>query len=99
MIGCIWPPKNIKLLNPLSVPLLNTLILLSSGILLTYAHRALILGYKKNTLDGLFATIIYGFIFTVFQIIEYTYADFSIQDSVYGSLFYICTGFHGFCLK
>jgi cytochrome c oxidase subunit 3 len=71
-------------------------VLLSSGVMLTYAHRALTLGAKFSTVDGLLATILYGLIFSVFQIIEYTYTDFSIQDSIYGSLFYICTGFHGF---
>lgn len=64
--------------------------------MLTYAHRALTLGSKLSTTDGLLATIIYGLIFSTFQILEYTYIDFSIQDSIYGSLFYICTGFHGF---
>ena len=86
----------IQLLDPLSLPNLNTLILLSSGVFLTYAHRALICGYKAEAVDGLFGTIIYGIIFTFFQAVEYTYAPFSMQDSVYGSLFYMCTGFHGF---
>jgi len=95
-IGCVWPPVGIQTLNPLSIPLLNTLILLSSGVVLTYAHRAILCGYKAETIDGLIGTVIYGVIFTIFQIFEYTYAPFSIQDSVYGSLFFMCTGFHGF---
>jgi cytochrome c oxidase subunit 3 len=92
-IGCVWPPKNIQVLDPLSIPLLNTLLLLSSGIMLTYAHRALVCGFKAKTLDGLTGTICYGIIFTIFQAIEYTYAAFSINDSLYGSLFFMCTGF------
>lgn len=64
--------------------------------MLTYAHRALVCGFKSKVLDGLTGTILYGIIFTFFQAIEYTYAAFSINDSIYGSLFFMCTGFHGF---
>lgn len=92
-IGCYWPPKNIQVLDPLSIPLLNTVLLLSSGVLLTYAHRALLCGYKPKVIDGLIGTILYGIIFTFFQIVEYTYVTFSINDSIYGSLFFMCTGF------
>jgi cytochrome c oxidase subunit 3 len=92
-LGCSWPPKNIQVLDPLSLPLLNTVLLLSSGIILTYAHRSLVCGYKSKVLDSLTGTILYGLVFTILQALEYTYAAFSINDSVYGSLFFLCTGF------
>nr|UAA82170.1 cytochrome c oxidase subunit III [Walkerella microcarpae] len=94
-IGSIWPPNNIKTFNPYSIPLLNTLILLSSGISLTWSHYSIIL--KKNQLSfiSLLITIILGCIFSMFQYLEYQEAMFTFSDSVYGSIFFMATGFHG----
>ena len=94
-IGCFWPPKNIISFNPYIIPLLNTLILLSSGVTITWCHYSLIKNNKINSIIRLFLTIILGFIFTFFQYIEYKEAIFTIRDSVYGSIFFISTGFHG----
>nr|QZH57653.1 cytochrome c oxidase subunit III [Nemalecium lighti] len=94
-IGVLWPPLGIEPLNPFSIPLLNTVILLSSGVSITWAHHSLIKGEKKTSENSLFITILLGVIFTAFQAFEYLEAPFSIADSVYGSTFFLTTGFHG----
>lgn len=95
-IGCVWPPLFLVTLDPFGIPLLNTLLLLTSGASLTWAHHSLLLGDKEQTLYALLCTILFGVIFTFFQIYEYKMAPFSISDSVYGSIFFLTTGFHGF---
>nr|YP_010890049.1 cytochrome c oxidase subunit III [Bargmannia lata]WJJ70061.1 cytochrome c oxidase subunit 3 [Bargmannia lata] len=95
-IGLLWPPLNIEALNPFSIPLLNTAILLSSGATVTWTHHCLLKGEKKNVLKALSLTISLGILFTLFQVFEYYEASFSISDSVYGAVFFIATGFHGF---
>ena len=95
-IGGIWPPEGIEVLNPWEVPLLNTIILLTSGATVTWAHHAIIAGSRKDALIGLFLTVILACIFTSLQGFEYCTAPFSISDSVYGATFYMATGFHGF---
>jgi cytochrome c oxidase subunit 3 len=81
--------------NPFELPLLNTIILLSSGVTITYAHHSLIQGNRKGALYGTIATIILAVVFTGFQGLEYTVSSFTISDGVYGSCFYFGTGFHG----
>jgi cytochrome c oxidase subunit 3 len=81
--------------NPFELPLLNTIILLSSGVTITYAHHSLIQGNRKGALYGTIATINLAIIFTGFQGLEYTVSSFTLSDSVYGSCFYFGTGFHG----
>lgn len=94
-IGIQWPPIGIKTFNPIRIPILNTIILLSSGVSITWAHNALIIGNFTQTLQRLLITIILGVYFTILQALEYYEASFTISDSVYGSLFFIRTGFHG----
>jgi len=94
-IGNSWPPTGISPLNPFEVPLVNTFLLLSSGITGTWAHHALVAGNKKEANYGLILTLILGFFFTYLQYLEYCETSFSIADSVYGSLFFVTTGFHG----
>nr|QST21676.1 cytochrome c oxidase subunit III [Apocrypta bakeri] len=94
-IGSLWPPKNIQMFNPYNIPLLNTLILLSSGVTITWSHYSLVMSDKKNSFISLLYTIILGMIFTFFQYIEYKEASFNMSDSVYGSIFFMATGFHG----
>jgi cytochrome c oxidase subunit 3 len=77
------------------LPLLNTVILLSSGVTITYAHHSLIQGNRKGALFGGIFTIILAVLFTAFQGLEYTVSSFTITDSVYGSCFFFGTGFHG----
>lgn len=94
-IGRLWPPKNIVIFNPYHIPLINTIILLSSGVSVTWCHYSLINKLKFESFLRLLITIGLGIIFTIFQYIEYKEATFTISDSVYGSIFFISTGFHG----
>lgn len=95
-IGAVWPPKAISIINTYTVPLTNTFILLTSGFTVTWAHHALIVRAKKHTLVALFLTLFLAILFTFLQGLEYINAPFNISDGVYGSCFYISTGFHGF---
>ena len=95
-IGAIWPPKGIEVLNPWDIPFLNTVILLSSGASVTWAHHAILAGNRKQAITGLFLTVLLATIFTGFQAYEYLEAPFTISDGIYGSTFYMATGFHGF---
>nr|UUF92209.1 cytochrome c oxidase subunit III [Premocyathus sp. IS-2022] len=94
-LGVVWPPQGVYALNPFSVPLLNTAVLLSSGASVTWAHHAIISGNKKEAVAGLFLTILLGVVFTGLQALEYYEAPFALSDSVYGSTFFVATGFHG----
>nr|AFQ62138.1 cytochrome c oxidase subunit III [Promecognathus crassus] len=94
-LGNIWPPMGISPFNPLQIPLLNTLILLSSGISVTWAHHSLMENNYSQALQGLLFTILLGIYFTILQGFEYIESPFSIADSVYGSTFFMATGFHG----
>jgi len=94
-LGAQWPPLGIEAINPFELPLLNTVILLSSGVTVTYAHHSLIQGNRSGVIYGLIATIILAIVFTALQGIEYTVSSFTISDSVFGSSFYFGTGFHG----
>jgi len=118
-IGCIFPPLGVKVLNPWALPFFNTLLLLTSGITVTWGHKVMvarrslftvfrIIHSKANILvpawaynprmeviKALVATIILGILFTFVQLYEYKHTAFAINDSVYGSLFFILTGFHG----
>nr|DAC76758.1 TPA_asm: cytochrome c oxidase subunit III [Pseudomyrmex feralis] len=94
-IGQLWPPNGIKAFNPYDIPLLNTIILVSSGVTITWAHHSIL---NKNFEEGkksLNLTIILGVYFTLLQSIEYVESPFTISDSVYGSTFFVATGFHG----
>lgn len=94
-IGIIWPPKGIEPFNPIQIPFLNTLILLTSGLTVTWAHHRLIENNYKQALEGLSLTVLLGIYFTTLQAFEYVEAPFTIADAVYGSSFFIATGFHG----
>lgn len=94
-IGAQWPPMGIQAINPFELPLLNTVILLSSGVTVTYAHHSLIQGNRSGALYGLIYTIILAILFTSLQVIEYSVSSFTITDGVFGSCFYFGTGFHG----
>lgn len=94
-IGSSWPPAGIKPFNPFQIPLLNTAILLASGVTVTWAHHAIIDGNHSQAFQGLLFTVILGIYFTFLQGLEYHEASFSIADAVYGSTFFIATGFHG----
>nr|AXS66545.1 cytochrome c oxidase subunit 3 [Bostrichoidea sp. 6 KM-2017] len=94
-LGLNWPPKGITPFNPLHIPLLNTLILLSSGLSVTWAHHSLMENNSTQTTQGLMITILLGIYFSALQAFEYMQSSFCISDSIYGSSFFMATGFHG----
>jgi len=94
-IGLFWPPAGIHPFNPFSVPLLNTIILLSSGVTVTWAHHRLIEKNLSQFVTRIILTITLGVYFTALQVYEYLEAPFTIADSIYGSTFFVATGFHG----
>lgn len=95
-VGGQWPPMGIESIHPFELPLLNTILLLSSGVTVTYAHHSLIQGERSGVLNGLVLTVFLSFLFTVFQAVEYLVSSFTLADSIFGSCFYFGTGFHGF---
>nr|QVT15605.1 cytochrome c oxidase subunit 3 [Daphnia mitsukuri] len=94
-LGSAWPPLGIKPFNPFQIPLLNTAILLASGVSVTWAHHALMENNHTQAFQGLILTVFLGFYFTSLQALEYFEAPFSIADAVYGTTFFVATGFHG----
>jgi cytochrome c oxidase subunit 3 len=82
-------------LNPFSVPLLNTSVLLASGVTVTWAHHRLIEGNRTRAAQALIITIGLGVYFTILQVGEYISTPFTIADRIYGSIFFVTTGFHG----
>lgn len=82
------------------LPLLNTLILLTSGVTCTWAHHGLLAGNRAQLIKGLFATVALGFLFVGFQASEYAEAyhemGLTLGSGIYGSTFFMLTGFHGF---
>jgi cytochrome c oxidase subunit 3 len=95
-IGSVWPPKGLEVFNPWQIPLLNTIILLSSGASVTWAHHAIQAGKRSDALKALTLTVGLAVLFTAFQAYEYIEAPFAISDGIYGSTFFLATGFHGF---
>jgi hypothetical protein len=95
-MGCSWPPVGIDPVNPFELPLLNTVILLSSGATITWSHHSLIGLDRKGALWGAFLTVILAMIFSGFQAVEYYQSSFTISDGVFGSCFFFATGFHGY---
>jgi cytochrome c oxidase subunit 3 len=93
-IGGVWPPKAIITISAYTIPLTNTFILLTSGAIVTWAHHALLAKAKRHNLVALILTL--AILFTSFQGFEYINAPFNISDGIYGSCFYMVTGFHGF---
>lgn len=94
-MGAHWPPVGIESINAFELPLFNTILLLSSGFTVTYAHHSIIRGTRAGALYGIVYTVILAVIFTAAQAIEYKMSSFTISDGAYGSCFYFATGFHG----
>ncbi|MGD9844042.1 MAG: cytochrome c oxidase subunit 3 [Variibacter sp.] len=95
LLGGVWPPKGIETFDPWHLPLLNTLILLTSGTTVTWAHHALLHGDRDGLKKGLICTIILGFLFTCVQAFEYMHAHFAFSGHIFGATFFMATGFHG----
>lgn len=92
-IGQLWPPIGLETFNPLNVPLLNSVILLSSGVTVTLSHHQILRGRSFSTY--LLLTVLLGFYFTFLQGLEYLESPYTIMDSVFGGVFFLATGFHG----
>lgn len=91
-------------MDPWGLPLVNTLILLSSGVSITWAHKKIVGLKRKSTREesfrkisyGIALTIFIGIVFSAIQLFEYCHALFTIEDGIYASVFFLLTGFHGF---
>nr|DBA43876.1 TPA_asm: COX3 [Bombus polaris] len=94
-INLYWPPKMINFFNPFEIPLLNSIILIMSGFTVTLSHYNLLNNKFKSSILTLMITIILGLYFNFMQVFEYYNSFFCINDSIYGSIFYLSTGFHG----
>ena len=99
-----WPPHGVETVPAWHLPLVNTLTLLLSGTTVTWAHHALQTGDRKGAKMGLILTIILGALFTAIQVYEYAHildhkyffnAE-AVNSGLYGSAFFMATGFHGF---
>ncbi|GGE34663.1 cytochrome c oxidase subunit III [Agaricicola taiwanensis] len=96
LTGGTWPPAGIQTFDPWHLPLLNTLILLTSGTTVTWAHHALIHGDRKGVKQALWITVALGILFSLCQAYEYSHATFDFGGHIYGATFFMATGFHGF---
>jgi len=94
-IGLQWPPIGIITFNIYSIPLLNTIILLRSGVSITWAHEAMIINHLNDAICSLATTIWFGWWFIIYQWVEYSEASFDISSGIYGRVFFVTTGFHG----
>lgn len=95
-LGGTWPPEGIELFDPFHLPLFNTLLLLTSGTTVTWAHHAMLHDDKQGVKWGLTLTILLGVTFSCVQFIEYASAGFGFSGNMYGATFFMATGFHGF---
>jgi cytochrome c oxidase subunit 3 len=89
-----WPAAGLDPVNPWGLPLLGSSVLLCSGFLLTLGHHGIIKGEKDKVIGCLALTKLLGVAFLVLQYNEYYFGQFTIADSVYGSVFYLTTGLH-----
>ncbi len=94
--GGLWPPQGIQVLDPLHLPLFNTVILLLSGTTVTWAHHSLIHNERGMLKFMLAVTVALGILFSTVQAYEYAHAPFQFSESIYGATFFMATGFHGF---
>ena len=93
--GGTWPPQGVEVFNPWHLPLINTIILLTSGTTVTWAHHALKENKRGGLIWGLILTVLLGICFTAVQAYEYGHAAFGFTDGIYSSTFFMATGFHG----
>lgn len=99
-IGPAGTVEAFKTMGPFPIPTINTALLLASGVTLTISHHALREGHRSKTAFWLFATILLGAVFMGFQAYEYMHAyselNLKLTSGIYGSTFFMLTGFHGF---
>ena len=96
LTGGVWPPADIATFDPWHLPFINTLILLTSGTTVTWAHHALLHNDRAGLKWGLVSTVLLGMLFTALQAYEYAHAGFGFSGHIYGATFFMATGFHGF---
>lgn len=94
-VGSVWPPAGIISPSPFTVPLLNTLVLLTSGASVTWASSCLSNSMYFSADSAVCLTFLLGSFFLCLQLAEYFFSSFTIADSCFGSSFYMLTGFHG----
>jgi len=94
-LGTTWPPKGIIPFNPYHIPLLNTIILLASGVTITLSHHSILNKNFSIAFTSLLTTILLGIYFSILQAFEYIQSPFRITDRIYGTTFFVATGFHG----
>lgn len=90
-----WPPVLVESFDFRAVPLINTLVLMTSGATVTLRHHFMNKGKKKFYSFFLFSTVLLGLVFSYLQWVEYNNSFFSLRDSTFGTSFFILTGFHG----
>jgi len=95
-LGAVWPPYGIEPFDPMTFPFLNTIVLLLSGLSITYTHYYMMLNKFKEAREGFLITLALALLFTYVQFDEFFYGPFSISDGIFGSCFYMITGLHGF---
>ncbi|MCC6304258.1 MAG: cytochrome c oxidase subunit 3 [Rhodobacteraceae bacterium] len=96
LVDGVWPPAGIETFDPWHLPLMNTLILLCSGMAATWAHHALVHeNNRRDLVNGLALAIVLGIAFTGLQAFEYSHAAFGFAGNIYGASFFMATGFHG----
>lgn len=96
IVGMVFPPLGVEVLDPYRIPLLNTVLLLSSGVTVTWGHHSLRSRNYIDAANGVLVSILLGVVFLRCQVLEYSNAVFSISDGVFRSNFFALTGFHGF---
>ena len=99
--GYTWLPKGVEPVEAWDIPFLNTMILLLSGCTVTWAHHCVREGDNRTATKALALTVLLGLTFTSFQAYEYVRTiyspeGFSLHSGIFGSTFYMATGFHGF---
>lgn len=94
-LGLTWPPVGVEMFSFINVPLINTLVLLSSGVTVTIRHFKRSVRNIRDFNLYLFLTVALGLIFTTLQILEYSRSFFSLRDRTFGTSFFVLTGFHG----
>ncbi len=91
-----WPPEGIDALGASGIPMVNTLLLITSSLTVTVAHHALLENDRPTVVRWTLYTVILGAVFLGVQIYEYVILPFGLKDGIYPSTFYLATGFHGF---
>lgn len=101
----VWPTNGpgalggkFEILDPFHLPLINTMLLLTSSITVTIAHHAIRVNNRMQTVIWLAATVLLGAVFMYFQVAEYIEAyhlNLTLESGIYGSTFFLLTGFHG----